>query len=388
MKAWKLAGSSKAGRVKRHTPSLALVRWRAAIHVCLVIVTALVASPHASAQEAPAVVRVGTFVIAPFVIEKNGQLTGFSIELWSEIAARLHLQTHYSVAPNVNALFQALRTGDADVAVSGLFYSVERDREFDFSYPIMEAGLRVMVRDTGETGAVSPLRSLGELLVSRTTLLWFSVALLLTVIAAHVVWLSDFVLGRQSGEREPYFPGIFRAIYWAGSTLLTQADEPRRLWLTRGMGLLWMFIGIVFVASYTAQLTTNLTVQHIRGTINGPNDLAGKTVATLAGASAVPWLRDHGADVREYSRNRDVYEALVNGNVDAVVLGSAGLGYFASHEGKGLVKLVGPEFNPNDVGFVFPVNSTLRKRVDGALLAMREDGTYQRIYDKWFGSEW
>ena len=49
--------------------------------------------------------------------------------------------------------------------------------------------------------------------------------------------------------------------------------------------------------------------------------------------------------------------------------------------------MVGPEFNPNDVGFVFPVDSPLRRRVDGALLSMREDGTYQRIYDRWFGTQ-
>ena len=72
--------------------------------------------------------------------------------------------------------------------------------------------------------------------------------------------------------------------------------------------------------------------------------------------------------------------------MDAIVQGSAGLDYYSAHEGKGLVKMVGPEFNKNDVGFVFPNNSMLRKKVNGALLSMREDGTYQQIYDKWFGA--
>jgi len=362
-------------------------RLRAFLRACLLLLAALMAAPQTQAQQNGAPVKVGVFVIAPFVMQQSGQLTGFSIDLWNEIATRLHLQTRYVVEPSVNALFQTLRSGDADIAVSGLFYSVERDREFDFSYPIMEAGLRVMVRDTGDTTELTPLRSLGRLLISRTTLLWFAAALVLTVLAAHVVWIVDVLQARKLGEREPYFPGIIRALYWSGSTLLTQADEPRRLWISRGLALIWMFVGIVFVALYTAELTSNLTVQHIRGAINGPNDLAGKTVATLAGSSAVPWLHDHGAQVHEYMHNRDVYEALVKGEVDAVVLGSAGLSYIASHEGKGLVKMVGPEFNQNDVGFVFPVNSDLRRRVDGALLAMREDGTYQRIYNNWFGSE-
>ncbi|BBY59133.1 transporter substrate-binding domain-containing protein [Mycolicibacterium sarraceniae] len=33
------------------------------------------------------------------------------------------------------------------------------------------------------------------------------------------------------------------------------------------------------------------------------------------------------------------------------------------------------------------LGSDLRKPVDGALLAIREDGTYQTIYRKWFGSD-
>jgi polar amino acid transport system substrate-binding protein len=377
MKACGPAGSS---------PFAPLTLWRTFIRTWLFALATLLA-PHAHAQQPGENVRVSTFVIAPFVMQQNGQLTGFSIDLWTEIAARLHLQTHYDVTPNVNALFQTLRARNADVAVSGLFYSVERDREFDFSYPIMQAGLRVMVRDTGEAASVTPLRSLGALLISRTTLLWFAAAVALTVLAAHVVWFVDYLHARKRGEREPYFPAIFRAIYWSGSTLLTQADEPRRLWISRGMALIWMFVGIVFVALYTAELTSNLTVQHIRGAINGPNDLAGKNVATLAGSSSVPWLHDHGAQVIEYARNREVYEALAKGEADAIVLGSAGLSYVATHEGKGLFKLVGPEFNQNDVGFVFPVDSALRRRVDGALLAMREDGTWQRIYSKWFGTD-
>lgn len=363
-------------------------RWRTVLGAGFVLLASIVAAPPAHAQEAPQSLRVSTFVIAPFVIQHRGQLTGFSIDLWNEIAARLHVQTHYDVTPDVDTLFQTLRDGEADVAVSGLFYSVDRDREFDFSYPIMESGLRVMVRDSGETTtSVSPLRSFGQLLISRTTLLWLAMAVMLTLIAAHVVWFVDYLLGYRSGKFTRYFPGIFRAAYWAASTLFTQEDEPRRRWLSRTLALIWMFVGIVFVASYTAQLTTKLTVEHIRGAINGPDDLAGSTVATVASGSALAWLRNRDLRVREYTSDRAAFDALANGEVDAVVLGSAGLSYFAAHEGKGHVKLVGPEFNLNDVGFVFPLNSTLRKRADGALLAMREDGTYQRIYDKWFGTQ-
>jgi polar amino acid transport system substrate-binding protein len=34
-----------------------------------------------------------------------------------------------------------------------------------------------------------------------------------------------------------------------------------------------------------------------------------------------------------------------------------------------------------------PLNSPLRRKVDSALVALRDDGTYERLRAKWFGDE-
>jgi len=59
--------------------------------------------------------------------------------------------------------------------------------------------------------------------------------------------------------------------------------------------------------------------------------------------------------------------------------------YYAAHEGKGRVKLVGPEFDRAQVAIAMQLDSPLRKKINRALVALRENGTYQQIYDKWFG---
>ncbi len=134
-------------------------------------------------------------------------------------------------------------------------------------------------------------------------------------------------------------------------------------------------------------MTTNLTVQEIRGDIHGPNDLPGKQVGTGKGTISVGYLRDHGANVQEFVRLDDMYQALLSKKVDAVFFAAPALLYYAANDGKGKVKIVGPEIYRQDAGFVFPVDSSLRRQVDSALLALRKDGTYDRIYKKWFGSE-
>jgi polar amino acid transport system substrate-binding protein len=186
-------------------------------------------------------------------------LTGFSIDFWHEIDARMAVKTSYQMMPDVKALFASLRSGNADIAVSGLFYSTERDREFDFSYPIMQAGFQIMVRDTGDTATMTSLRTLVALLFSRTSLIRLGVALVLVVASAtiHAV-ASTCAEGRQDdtisgGE---YRPGIPRTMYWAARTVLTQGEESPRRWLGRMLAVLWMFVGMVYVSFYTAQLNS------------------------------------------------------------------------------------------------------------------------------------
>jgi glutamine transport system substrate-binding protein len=55
------------------------------------------------------------------------------------------------------------------------------------------------------------------------------------------------------------------------------------------------------------------------------------------------------------------------------------------HEGAGKVKVVGPLFDIQYYGFMFPVGSELREAVNRTLLKLKEKGAYDRIYEKWFG---
>ncbi len=144
--------------------------------------------------------------------------------------------------------------------------------------------------------------------------------------------------------------------------------------------------GVVFVALYTAQFAASLTVKQIQGGISGPEDLPGRRVATTRGSTTVAYLRDVNAQVVEVATIDEAYAALLDKNVDAVVFDAPVLQYFAANAGKGRVQVVGSLFRKEDYGIVFPQNSPLRKRVNDALLALREDGSYQQLYDRWFVS--
>ena len=358
------------------------IRWLAGLALAAIAM----ASP-VQAQTGPQEVHVVTRVLPPLVVDQQGQLGGFSIELWNKVAERLQVKTTYHVAPDVRALLEEIRSGKAEVGISAVSITSAREREFEFSQPMMNAGLQIMVRGKGQDAGSNPLWDLLGLLFSTTILVWLGIALLLILVPAHLVWLLE--RGHKDGiiPTRNYFPGIFYAMYWAAGTLATQGEQMPRQWLARSIAVLWMFTGVVFVAFYTAQLAATLTVQQIQGGINGPDDLQGKKVATTRGSTAAAFLRELKADVQEVSQIDEAYQALLSKDVDAVVFDAPVLLFKAANEGKGRVQMVGAIFRKEDYGIVFPPNSALRKNVNNALLGLREDGTYQQLYDKWFASK-
>jgi len=344
-------------------------------------------TPSSSAASAQGKVplRVAVLIAPPAVMEQNGSLTGFVIDLWNAIAARLGVKTNYQIMPNISLLDKALQSKSADLS-PGIIITSARDAAFDFSYPIVETGLQIMVRGTGATGGTTtPIVDMLRLLFSYTTIEWFGVALVLVLIPAHLVYFLE--RRHQNGiiSNLHYFPGIFQAYYWGLATLAQQVEEMPRQWVARTLAIFWMFAAVVFIASYTAQLTTSLTVEQIRGTIEGPSDLPGKQVATLADSPAVDYLRNQRAQVQEFPTPDPMFRALLDQKVDAVVAPTPILLYYAAHDGKGRVTVVGPEFDHSQVAILMQLNSPLRKQIDGALVALRENGTYRQVYDKWFG---
>jgi polar amino acid transport system substrate-binding protein len=338
-----------------------------------------------TAQSQPESLRVATRVIKPFVIEEGGSLTGFSIELWQEISALLDLRTQYIVKPSVRDLLEATRSNEADLAIAAISITEEREKNWDFSQPMFDAGLQILVPDQDDGG--NDIARIASAILNPSWLPILGLVLLGVAIAGHVVWLLE---RRQSDGLLPkraYFPGIFEACWWAASTLATQADQMPKSAAARMVAVFWMYSAVLFIAFFTAAVTSTLTVQQLRGDIQGPDDLPGKRVATVRNSTSAEYLARRGIEAMEFTSVDEANQVLLKGDADAVVYDSPVLLYFASHEGKGKVQVVGSIFRKESYGILFPSESPHRKPVNEALLRLRENGTYDRIYAKWFGAD-
>jgi polar amino acid transport system substrate-binding protein len=340
--------------------------------------------PAAGLAQAPTeTLRVATRVVKPFVFEDGGQLTGFSIELWQEISSELHVKSEFLVKPTVQDLLDSVKSKEATLGIAAISITAERERELDLSQPMFDAGLQILTPANGTRRL--RLAAIVAGVLSSTALPILAMVVVIIVIIAHLVWFFERRHPAGLLAHPSYYPGILEACWWAASTLATQADQMPRTALARMTAVIWMFASVVFIAYFTASVTSSLTLQQLRGDINGPEDLPGKRVASVQGSTSVEYLKQHHVDVTEFPKVEDTFEALQRGQVDVVVYDAPVLLYYASHEGNGKVQPVGSIFRKENYGVVFPPESRYRKPVNEALLKIKEAGIYDRLSKKWFG---
>lgn len=122
--------------------------------------------------------------------------------------------------------------------------------------------------------------------------------------------------------------------------------------------------------------------------ISKVEDLAGKVVAVKTGTSSVPFMKDFGKakELKQFPNNDGMFFELLSKGVDAVVFDMPVVTAFANSAGKGKAKVVGPLYEGQGYGIGFAQgNEELVKKVNGVLDQMRKDGSYAKLYEKWFG---
>jgi len=120
------------------------------------------------------------------------------------------------------------------------------------------------------------------------------------------------------------------------------------------------------------------------------SDLVGKKVGLKQGTAAATFMKGkYKADYVEFPNIDNAYLDLQAGNLDAVVHDSPNVLYYVKTAGDGKIKAVGENDSilPQQYGFAMQKNSPLTPKVNAALKALRADGTYNKIYVKWFAKE-
>ncbi|MGF1570837.1 MAG: transporter substrate-binding domain-containing protein [Nodosilinea sp.] len=330
-------------------------------------------------------IRVATRLIQPDAFEKNGEIVGFSVDVGRAILAEMEQPAALQTYSDVSAILEAIRTEQADLGIASIAVTSQREQEFDFSHPILLGGLQILVPMPVEQTRVAEEEIVRRLLQPDLLRLTGVVALLM-LIPAHVLWY--FERNNKDGliDNSAYFPGIFHALWWTILTLLGQADEMPRGPVGKIVGLFWLVVGVIYLTYFTAGLTAELAVQEIQGNIHSLADLQNRPVALLADDEAIDYLvANNVQQITRFTQPESAFAALAAHEVEAVIAPRPLLLYYAAHEGRDLVEVVGTPFREQYFAIVMAKDSPYRKPVNKAILTLKENGTYETIHQKWFG---
>lgn len=370
---------SPRGRTRRRVGGRALF---AAVAMAIAIAAGVVLVADASAQEAGerTEVRLAVRELEPFVIVEGDRYSGFSIALWEELADSAGFDTDYVLVDNVTEQLDAVASGDADAAIGAISVTEEREVTWDFSQPIADGGLAVLTTASSGSGWWS---SIGSVL---GVVGWFVLMLLvLLAVAGHVIWLVE--RHKNPDIPDDYVHGVPEAMWFAVVSVFTvgYGDHVPRSVAGRLATVGFVIVGIIAVSQFTASLASRLTAERLTSPVAGVEDLGGRRVATVAGTTAAEEMRTRPVDLVEVDDIDEAGALLLAAEVEAVVYDAPALDWFSRGEGRGRTAIVGGVFDPEYYAVAAAEGSPLTERIDRALLEAREDGTWQRIHDEWFG---
>ncbi|WP_066707309.1 transporter substrate-binding domain-containing protein [Celeribacter ethanolicus] len=323
--------------------------------------------------------KIMTVTRVPFSMEENGQQTGFSLELWEALAKDLGWDYEIERVDSFADMLGPIEAGTADAAIANISITANRELVMDFTQPIFEAGLQIMTDTDGSNV------SIWSAVMSRDMLIAIAGAFALLFGGGMLMWY--FEKHHQDYFNMPARKAMFPAFWWALNLVVNGGFEERqpRSPMGRVFGVFLVISSLFLVSVFVARITAVLTIDAIQSNVSGIGDLYGKSIGTVESSTASDFLTRRDLRFTGYANPTEMLEAFEAREVEAIVFDAPILAYYVTHAGKGKARLVGPIFLPENYGIALPTNSPYADQINHSLLKLREDGTYDTIYRKWFG---
>ncbi|CAH1447104.1 unnamed protein product [Lactuca virosa] len=256
-----------------------------------------------------------------------------------------------------------------DAAIGDFTITANRSLYVDFTLPFTDLGTGTVARNAKN--------SMWIFLNPLSANLWITTSCFFLFLG-FVIW---FIEHRSNDE----FQGsprqqLFTTLWFAFSTLVYAHREKLQSNLSRFVVVVWIFVVLVLTSSYTATLSSVLTVQQI-----GMNDISTGFFQVLSplGGVAFNKLKPVDPNLAKLYTTADYAKAINSGGVDALVaeilyIRSNLALYYASD-----FSLIATASTTNGFGFAFQKGSPLAREMSTEIAKMREDGTLKALEDKW-----
>lgn len=357
----------------------------------LLLATLLFFSAFTNAQDTSLVpgtdtssLRVGVAGSAPFVINKNNELTGISIELWQSVAAQAGWNYNTQNFKSVESALADLKAGKLDVVIGPISITSERAKTVRFAQPYYQSSLSIL--------SVSKAPSIWERISP-----FFSINLLIAVLifvfilsfVGTLFWLAE---RKENPEQFPpdYMRGIANGMWCAIVTMSTvgYGDIAPKTLKGRIVAGSWIVISIIFATSMVAGIASTLTLSSINHTvITKAQELNNKKVAVPIGSPAESFIKEYGGKEVPMDNIATGIQLLKDKKAEAIVFDRPQLMYYLKQFPEENLTISHSEYEKLGYGFAFPMNSPLVHSTNIYLLHDAEIDKSARTIKEWLGDE-
>jgi polar amino acid transport system substrate-binding protein len=362
---------------------------RAGVGMLIMIIVAflgpiLAQAPPARAQTLPETreLVVGTKVAPPFAMRaEDGTWHGISIDLWRRIASQNNLRYRFQET-TLLGLTHGVADGSFDAAVAALTVTGPRYRAVDFTQPFYSSGLGIAVKtDAGITWwpIVGSVFSIGFL---RAVAMLFAVSLAVGI----VLWLIE----RRHNEHFGTHRRGFGSSLWWSAVAMTQSGSaagekvPVTL-LGRLLAIVWMVVSVIVIASFTAALSSQLTVKRLTGTVHEEADLRYARVAAIAGTETTEYLSREHIPYQPFADVGTALSALQKDRIDALVYDRPLLTWLVNERFSGSLKVLDATFDPQVYAIALPRDSALRTPINLSLIDVIRSDWWREMLVSYLG---
>jgi len=279
-------------------------------------------------------------------------------------------------------LLNALEKGEIDV-IPSLVVQGRLEPVIDFSQSYMKSGLSIAVPT--ESGGYQWVR-IFKGPFSEHILKAIGVMFSVSFVAGIIVWAFE---RRRNSEMfgGGAIEGISHGIWWAIVTMATvgYGDKAPKTIGGRIVALVWMIFSIVFIASFTANITTSLTLQSLKGKVGGFNDLYHARVGSIDGTAGFVFLAKKGIAVIPFKNLQEGLLAVADKSIDAFVQDETVLKYEVKRKYAGQVQVLPGTFDEYFVSIALNRKSPLRKTANIALLDFMKTEKWTELINRYFG---
>ncbi|XP_023755492.1 glutamate receptor 1.2 isoform X2 [Lactuca sativa] len=270
-----------------------------------------------------------------------------------------------------NDVIQKIYLKEFDAAIGDFTITANRSLYVDFTLPFTDLGVGIISRNAKD--------SMWIFLDPLSANLWITTAFFF-IFLGLVIW---FIEHRTNEEFQGSAPQQLGTTLWfAFSTLVYAHREKLQSNLSRFVVTVWVFIVLVLTSSYTATLSSLLTVQQI-----GMKEMS----IGFQGLSPVGVVYNKLNVVEAWSEKlyapEDYAKALTTGRFDAIVAEILYMKTFLAMYSGADFSLIATAPTTNGFGFAFQKGSPLAREMSTQIAKMCEDGTLKALEDKWLKRE-